>query len=45
MKDIFDTALGIIGDVRVLLFIAFGSAALLYFPASLRAYPGSSGSR
>lgn len=35
MKDIFDTALGIIGDVRVLLFIAFGSAALLYFPASL----------
>lgn len=35
MKDIFDTALGIIGDMRVLLFVAFGSAALLYFPASL----------
>lgn len=35
MKDALDTALGIIGDVRVLLFITFASAALLYFPASL----------
>lgn len=35
MKDALETALGIIGNVRVLLFVTFGSAALLYFPASL----------